>query len=202
MDNKLSHRIQRLGVALLGLGWLLLGVGCGQAGAVNTPDAGAAARMQLSIGYSLLYQEAEGIPKLKWLLMFKDKPDELSRTVDGLLAYYEELAEAMQRLSTQYPALRIDVAPMSAIEGEMRKAIGADQARDFAPIVGVSGVPFERELLLMFYNALDEQRHLAGVMIERETDPGLKAFLLKTREQLEARRRKVETLLNRRYFVH
>ena len=41
-----------------------------------TPDKNAP-RAQLSIGYSLLYQEAEGIPKLKWILMFKDKPEEM-----------------------------------------------------------------------------------------------------------------------------
>ena len=38
------------------------------------PEQGGA-RAQLSIGYSLLYQEADGIPKLKWILMFKDKPE-------------------------------------------------------------------------------------------------------------------------------
>src|ERR1700733_13189799 len=42
------------------------------------PDKNAP-RAQLSIGYSLLYQEADGIPKLKWLLMFKDKPEEMAR---------------------------------------------------------------------------------------------------------------------------
>ena len=31
------------------------------------PDKNAP-RAQLSIGYSLLYQEADGIPKLKWIL--------------------------------------------------------------------------------------------------------------------------------------
>ena len=42
------------------------------------PDKNAP-RAQLSIGYSLLYQEADGIPKLKWIFMFKDKPEEMGR---------------------------------------------------------------------------------------------------------------------------
>jgi hypothetical protein len=159
-------------------------------------------RTQLSIGYSLLYQEADGIPKLKWLLMFKDKPEEMARVTNELVSYYQQLAETMQRLSRQYPAVRIDVTPMSEIEGEERKAIGTDMAKDFAPLAGRSGVEFEREALLMFYNSLNEQRHLTGVMIGLETDPGLKKFLETTHAQLEARYTKVGELLNRRYFAH
>src|SRR5579863_5306307 len=118
-------------------------------------------RAQLSIGYSLLYQEADGIPKLKWLLMFKDKPEEMGQLTSDLISFYQQLADTMQKLSKQYPGMRIDVTAMSEIEGQERKAIGADTAKDFAPIVGKTGVDFEREALLMFHNALNEQRHLA-----------------------------------------
>jgi hypothetical protein len=54
----------------------------------------------------------------------------------------------------------------------------------------------------MFYNALDEQRHLTGVMVGLETDPALRKFLQKTKAQLDARYAKVGELLNRRYFTH
>jgi hypothetical protein len=166
-----------------------------------TPDKDAP-RAQLSIGYSLLYQEADGIPKLKWIFMFKDKPEEMGRLTHDLVSYYQQLADTMRRLSKQFPGMRIDVAAMSDIEADERKAIGADSAKDFAPLVGKSGIEFEREALLMFYNALNEQRHLAGVMLERETDPALKKFLETTKAQLEAHYAKVGALLNRRYFVH
>jgi hypothetical protein len=165
-----------------------------------TPD-GNARRAQLSVGYSLLYQEADGIPKLKWLLMFKDKPEEMGRVTNDLVSYYEKLADTMRRLSKQYPAMRIDVAPMSEIEGAERKAIGEDLAKDFAPLVGKTGVKFEREALLMFSNTLDEQRHLTGVMVGLETDPGLKKFLETTKTQLEEHYAKIGSLLNRRYFT-
>src|ERR1700681_1964074 len=164
------------------------------------PDKNAP-RGQLSIGYSLLYQEADGIPKLKWIFMFKDKPEEMGRVTNDLVSYYEHLADTMQRLSKQYPAMRIDVAAMSEIEGDERKAIGADLAKDFAPLTGKTGVEFEREALLMFYNTLDEQRHLTGVMVGLETDPALRKFLETTKAQLEARYAKVGALLNRRYFT-
>jgi hypothetical protein len=165
-----------------------------------TPDKNAP-RAQLSIGYSLLYQEADGIPKLKWILMFKDKPEEMGKLTHELVSYYEQLADTMRKLSKQYPAMRIDVTAMSEIESEERKAIGADLAKDFAPLVGKSGVKFEREALLMFYNSLNEQRHLTGVMVGLETDPALKKFLVTTKEQLEELYTKVGVLLNRRYFI-
>src|SRR6202167_5383060 len=164
------------------------------------PDKNAP-RAQRSIGYSLLYQEADGIPKLKWLLMFKDKPEEMARVTNDLISYYQQLADTMQRLSKQYPAMRIDVAAMSEIEGDERKAIGADLAKDFAPLTGKTGVEFEREALLMFYDGLNEQRHLVAVMVGLEPDAALRKFLETTKAQLDARYAKVGALLNRRYFT-
>jgi hypothetical protein len=182
---------------------LLTLAACSQLSDTRKPTPGKnAPRAQLSIGYSLLYQEADGIPKLKWILMFKDKPEEMGRVTNDLVSYYQQLADTMQRLSKQYPAMRIDVTAMSEIEGDERKAIGADVAKDFAPLIGKTGVEFEREALLMFYNTLNEQRHLTGVMVGLETVPALRKFLETTKAQLDERYAKVGALLNRRYFTH
>jgi predicted small lipoprotein YifL len=136
---------------------------CSQFGDTRKPPPDKnAARAQLSIGYSLLYQEADGIPKLKWILMFKDKPEEMGRVTNDLVSYYEQLAATMQRLSKQYPAMRIDVTTMSEIESDERKAIGADLAKDFAPLIGKTGVEFEREALLTFYNTSTSNVILPG----------------------------------------
>ena len=123
--------------------------------------------------------------------MLKGKNAEMAQVTDDLVKYYQRLADTLQRLSRQFPAMRIDVAAMSEIETDTRKAIGADQAKDFAPLAGHSGVEFEREVLLMFYNALNEQRHLVGVMVGMETDPALKKFLETTQTELEERYAKV-----------
>jgi hypothetical protein len=53
----------------------------------------------------------------------------------------------------------------------------------------------------MFYNSLNEQRHLTGVMVRLETDVTLKKFLETTGAQLDARYVKVGALLNQRYFT-
>ena len=165
------------------------------------PDP-ASPRSQLSIGYTLLYQEADGIPKLNWILMFKDKSAEMARLTHDLVSYYQQLADTMSKLSKRFPAMRIDVTAMSKIEADGRKAIGEDMAKDFAPLAGKHGKDFEREALLMFYNSLNEQRHLVGVMLKLETNLELSKFLTATKAQLEERYSKVGTLLNRSYFTH
>ena len=159
-------------------------------------------RSQLSIGYSLLYQEADGIPKLNWLLMFKEKTPEMGQATRDLIGFYQQLAERMRQLSKEHPAMRIDVSPMSEIEGDSRKAIGKDLAKDLAPLVGKSGVDFEREALLNFHDGLNEQRHLVGVMIGMETDPPLKRFLETTQSELDDHYARIGALLNRDYFTH
>ena len=190
-------------IRFVGAALLLTLAACSHLGDTQKPPADKnAPRAQLSIGYSLLYQEADGIPKLKWILIFKDKPEEMGQVTNDLISYYQQLADNMRRLSKQFPAMRIDVATMSEIEGQERKAIGADLAKDFAPLVGKTGVEFEREALLMFYNSLNEQRHLVGVMVGLETDPALRKFLETTKTQLEERYAKVGELLNHRYFTH
>lgn len=159
-------------------------------------------REQLSIGYSLLYQEADGIPKLNWLIRFTNKPEEMSQVTDELVSYYKQLADRMEKLSQQYPAMQIHVQPMSEIEADTRKGIGTDLAKDIAPVVGKSGVEFERAALLTFYDSLNEQRHLVRVMLKRESVPALKDFLETTRFDLDSRYQKVGALLGRRYFMH
>jgi hypothetical protein len=184
-------------------GLLLTLMACSHLGDTRKPVADkSTARAQLSVGYSLLYEEADGIPKLKWILMFKDKSEDMGKLTHELVSYYQQLAESLRKLSKQYPAVHIDVETMPKIEADERKAIGSDLAKDLAPVVGKSGVDFEREALLAFYNSLNEQRHLAGVMVGLETDPPLKGFLQTTQAQLEAQYRKVGALLNSHYYTH
>src|ERR1700722_1536569 len=202
LDRTIERSLRSIRIRIVATVLLLTCAACSQLSDTRKPTLDRnAPRAQLSIGYSLLYQEADGIPKLKWIFMFKDKPEEMGRVTNDLVSYYQQLADTMKRLSQQYPAMRIDVAPMSEIEGDERKAIGADLAKDFAPLTGKTGIEFEREALLMFYNTLNEQRHLTGVMVGLETDPGLRKFLETTKAQLDARYAKVGALLNRRYFT-
>lgn len=176
---------------------------CGQSSQTTKPSPeGRAPRAQLSIGYSLLYQEADGIPKLDWLIRFKRKTSEMEHATDDLITFYKRLADTMRQLSKEFPGMRIDVAATSEIEGDTRKAIGKDLAKDLFPVTGKAGIDFEREALLNFYDALNEQRHLVRVMVPLERDPTLKNFLETTEAELDARYERVGALLSSRYFTH
>jgi len=175
---------------------------CSHFGHADEATPGQNARGQLSVGYTLLYQEADGIPKLNWLIRFKEKSDEMSHVTGDLVNYYQQLADSLQKLSKQFPAVRLDVRTMPEILADTRKGIGTDMAKDIAPVVGKSGVEFEREALLTFHDSLNEQRHLVREMLKRETVPALKDFLEKTRYELDSHYDKVGALLSRRYFTH
>ena len=187
---------------LTAIAMTLVGAGCGHTDAKLVGAPKGDQRQQLSIGYSILYGHADGIPKFEWLLMFKKKSPEMAEMTSEVIDYYEDLAKTLERLSKEYPAVDIHVKPMATIEEETRKAIGVDQAKDMAPIAGKGGVDFERQALLMFFNALDEQRHLVGVMIDMEPNKNLNEFLVKTKKELESRYTKVGALLNRNYYTH
>src|SRR3569832_899015 len=184
------------GCRLAAMGLLLAFGACSHFNHSEKTEPGQGSRDQLAIGYSLLYQEADGIPKLKWLIRFKDEPEEMSKLTDELMSYYQQLAQTLEKLSKQFPAVRIDVKPMSDLEADTRKAIGTDLAKDIAPVIGKSGTDFEREALLNFYDSLHEQRHLVRVMLEREMVPALRDFLETTRYELDSRYEKVAKLLN------
>jgi hypothetical protein len=192
----------RLSTHLITATLLLTLAACSHFGHSEEASPEKNARGQLSVGYSLLYQEADGIPKLKWLIRFKDKSDDMSKTTSDLVNYYQQLADTLQKLSKEFPAVRLDVRTMPEIEADTRKGIGTDLAKDIAPVVGKSGIDFEREALLTFHDSLNEQRHLVRVMLEREKVPALRDFLETTRYQLDSHYEKVGALLNHRYFTH
>jgi len=180
---------------------MLLVAGCKDVGKSRPSTAiNDNTRTELNVGYSLLYQQANGIPKMDWILTFKDKPEVVEQTVNLLTDHYQQLSRALEDIAAKFPAVRLDADTMPELLADTRKAIGLDMAKDFAPLAGKSGPRFERELLLMYQNALEEQRHLVGVMIERETEPGLLGFLKKTKAQLEERHSGVRQLLDRHYF--
>ena len=181
---------------------LLLSLGACTHLSDTKPSSDTSSRGQLSIGYSLLYHEADGIPKLKWLLMFKDKPEEMGRLTHDLVRFYQQLADTMQKLSKNIPPCVSMRPPCPPSRLMSARPSARTSPRISRPSCGKTGIAFEREALLMFYNSLDEQRHLVAVMLRFETDPPLKQFLETTKTQLDQHYAKVAALLNRRYFAH
>jgi hypothetical protein len=197
--SAIEPKILRIGLGIV----LLLLAFAGSANDTKGPQlTDTSSRTQLDVGYSLLYQEAEGIPKIDWLVKFKNKPKEVGSLVDELVNFYQQLTQSMERLSNQCPAVRLDLKPMPDVESEARKSIGTDLAKDLVPVAGKSGIDFQREMLLMLYDSLNEQRHLVQVMSTREPQPGLKEFLETTKARLDVFHRKVGVELDRCCYRH
>jgi hypothetical protein len=164
-------------------------------------DAPRTTRDELNLGYSLLHEQADGLSKLKWIVALKKDSDSFEQTVKPVIAYYAELAEALEALDAKYPSVHLNLKAMPEFLGKARANMVDARIKEIVPIVGESGMPYERTVLLMLMYALEEQRNVVSAMAEREPEPGLARFLRDTRQQLDRHLQDVNSLLNRKYFT-
>ena len=165
-------------------------------------DCARSPRAELNLGYSLLYEQVDGLAKLKWIVWLKHDTETFERVVKPITGYYANLAEQLEDLPKLYPAVRIDLKAMPEFLGKARENMVDARIKEITPIVGEKGTPYERTVLLMLMYALEEQHHLAGAMVERETEPRLAKFLGELQRDLGGHLRQVNALLERKYFVH
>jgi len=158
------------------------------------------ARDELNVGYSLLYEQASGLSKLKWVVWLKHDTETFEQTVKPIIADYANLAEQLENLPNLYPAVRIDLKAMPEFLGKARENMINDRIKDITPIVGETGTPYERTVLLMLMYALEEQKQVAAAMAEHETEAQLAKFLRETERSLGAHLQRVNALLERKYF--
>jgi hypothetical protein len=102
----------------------------------------------------------------------------------------------MKRISQRYPEIRIDIPRTFGMESDEYEGRGAD------PLKNRVRAPSPKQELLVLYETLDEQRHLADAMIGLETNPELKRFLETMKRQLDAGYVTVGGLLKRRHLTH
>jgi hypothetical protein len=167
-----------------------------------TSDAPRSVRSELNLGYSLLHEQADGLSKLKWIVALKKDSESFEQVVKPAVAYYAELADELEALDAKYPALHINLKAMPEFVGKARERMVEVRVKEITPIVGETGVNYERTVLLMLWYALEEQRNIVEAMAEREPDPNLAKFLRGTRSQLDRHLQRVDALLQRKYFAH
>jgi hypothetical protein len=164
------------------------------------PDDLDGTRRVLAEGYSMLRKDSFTISSVRGLLYVKRETDEFDKYVTDVSAYGKNLHDDLQRLSREYPAVRIDLDPLPELEKRKRLATGWDKFKDVAPVTGKSGRAWERTLLISLVNGLNQERHLAEEMAKMEPNAQLQKWL---REQ-EAAMTKFwelgEALLERRYY--
>ena len=160
----------------------------------------SAQRLMLNQGYSMLYKDASRIAFAKLVLYIKVETDAVNKIVTAISDYNGELEQNLERIAKDYPAVRIDLDPLPEMEKRKRSDVNRERALSFAPVVGRTGGDFERTLLLSMSAILSQESHLCSVMAEEEPDPGLKKFLLDSKQRFDGLYDRVVALLNRDYF--
>jgi hypothetical protein len=150
-------------------------------------------------GDSLLYSDLKALDRAELLLYIKEESDDVDKMATGISDFAAGVRKDLERLSKAYPAARIDLDPMPEIEKRKRASMMKDRVKDYAPLIGKTGKPFERSLLGQLRSGLNQQSHLCKVMAEIEPEPGLRDFLLDTQKALDRHFERLDRFIEKRY---
>jgi hypothetical protein len=157
-------------------------------------------RQELSEGYSLLYSSAGSLRHADKGLYLKVESDALDRVVTDIAAYGAELRGEMERIERDYPAVEIDLEPLPEMEERRRTSARNERLKQFAPLVGLSGPVFERELLLTLSGVLNQTRYLTRALAEGEPEASLSEAMVIQERHIERLYERVVTLLETQHF--
>jgi hypothetical protein len=148
-------------------------------------------------GYSLLYGITSQQKDLKKLLLVKIESDPVDAVISELADYTGELSAELEDMAKRYPALTVNTQFLPEVEVKTRESITAETTNIF---LASKGADFERRLLLKQLTALEQERHMAKVMVQMETADERRAFWKRTEQRLGLLYDKFENLLQRSYF--
>ncbi|MES1955053.1 hypothetical protein [Salinisphaera hydrothermalis] len=199
--------------AVVGILWLILSAELGGCALIGTHDADASnaarppfaagqesARDQLNDGYSDLYSNVKGLSKIDKFLLVKNESADVEKVVHDVTDYSGQLADRLQKLTHDFPALALDrptTPPLiKAAHAAEKKAL----IKRYAPIVGDSGKTFERGLLIRLLVIVDQQRFLAQTLARRESDPALSKIMSGAATRFGALYNEIDALLKKRFY--
>lgn len=160
----------------------------------------SAQRLMLNEGYSLLYTDAGLLDRAGLLLYAKAESDEIDEIISTVAAFGAALQKDLERISRDYPGVRLDLDPLPEMEKRKRLALTMNRVRYFAPVIGHGGREYERTVLISIANGINHQRYLCEVMAEEEPDASLKKFLAATGQRYASLYDRSAALLNKEYF--
>ena len=148
-------------------------------------------------GYSLVYGIASQQKDLKKLLLIKTESDPVDTVISELADYTGELSAQLEDMAKRYPALSVQTQFLPDVEVKARESIASQTTND---LLARKGKSFERLLLIKQLTALEEERHIAKVMVGLETTDERRAFWKRTEQRFAELFGKVEHLLEQNYF--
>jgi hypothetical protein len=134
---------------------------------------------------------------LKKLLLIKTESDPVDTVISELADYTGELSAQLEDMAKRYPALSVQTQFLPDVEVKARESIASQTTND---LLARKGKSFERLLLIKQLTALEEERHIAKVMVGLETTDERRAFWKRTEQRFGELFGKVEHLLEQNYF--
>ncbi len=157
-------------------------------------------RDQLNDGYSDLYSNVKGLSEIDKFLYVKVESADVQQVVDDVTGYSGQLADRLQSLTHDFPALALDRATEPPLIKAAHSAEKKALIKRYAPVVGASGTAFERGLLVRLLVVVDQQRYLADTLAKREPDPALSKIMSGAAERFGALYKEIDALLKKRFY--
>ena len=165
----------------------------------QTPMPATDKHRTIAEGYSLLYGITSQQKDLKKLLLVKVESDPVDAVISELADYTGALSAELEDMAKRYPALTVETQFLPTVEVKTRESVAAETTKT---LLDSKGRTFERTLLLKQLSALEQERHIAKVMVELETADERRAFWRRTEQRFAQLQTKVEGLLERQYFCN
>jgi hypothetical protein len=159
-------------------------------------------REELNHGYAILHQSFKGLAWADELLYIKRESDKADKMISKLAENYKEIQKKLEKMEKDFPAICLKNSGQPWVVRQKNKAVSKDRINSFISLKGNrKGINFERTFLLSLSAAMNQMNHLSQVMLEKETDKGLRAFLTDIQTQVEQLYDETVAMLNKHYFI-
>jgi len=163
-----SHTIRNL----LALSAAVLLTGCSSFG-TKPPAPPSNGHRTIAEGYSLLYAIVSQQNNFEKILWVKSESDPVDHLITEIADYAGKVSAELEDIESRYPAVTLRTQFLPEVEARMRESVTSDATKS---LLTLGGREFERELLLKQRGMLNQERHLARVMIAIETAEDRRQF--------------------------
>ncbi|WP_233543980.1 hypothetical protein [Salinisphaera sp. Q1T1-3] len=159
-------------------------------------------RDKLNDGYSALHKQLRGLSQVDRIFYVKIESDDVQNVVGDLTDYSGQLADRLEKLAEQFPAMNLKRTTTPPIIDDAHTAQRNGTLKRFAPLVGQSGAAFERGVLLRLLGVADQERYLTQVLAEQEPNPALSKIMQDASTHFADLFDEINALLDKRFYRH